>query len=525
MMTRALLRRSGTGSARWDARSWTLVMGGALFERLQGHLFPGDGDEHGAVIAAGIVQTERGTRLLAREIFPARDGIDFVPSARAYKRLTPEFVNDKIRYCRDQGLAYLAVHNHGGRDAVAFSGLDLASHERGYPALLDIARGQSVGALVFAENAIAGDIWTDDGHRREIAETIVIERNLTRLYPSKQAAPAEHRALDDRQVRVYGNAGQAVLGRMKVGVIGAGGIGMPVISHLARLGVGHLVVVDPERVEPSNLPRLPEATRFDAMTWLADPSRPAPLRHLAARLAAPKVRVARRIARRARRSTRVDAVRADVSDPAAAQQLVDCDYIFLAADSHQARAVFNALVHQYLIPGVQVGSKVEVDRESGRVAQIFSVMRPVTPDAGCLWCNGLVSSSKLADEALTSEQRAAGRYVPMADSAAPSVITLNALGVAAATNDFMLAATGLLETSERAADYRRHEVRSGKRTTEMPRRSEDCPDCGTNRASVRARGDGRRLPVRINQPPGKHPRVNMSHTAELLRWIRHPVKR
>jgi ThiF family len=495
-MTRPWRRGERTRSRRWDGRPWTLVISGGLFERLHGHLFPGDGDEHGAVIAAGIVHTHRGTRLLAREFFPALEGIDFVPSARAYKRLSPEFVSDKIRYCRDQGLAYLAVHNHGGRGQVAFSGPDLVSHERGYPALLDIARGQPVGALVFAENAVAGDIWTNDGRRRELAETIVIERNLTRLYPSKQAAPAERRALDDRRVRVYGTAGQAVLGRMKVGVIGAGGIGMPIVGHLARLGVGHLVVVDPDRVEPSNLPRLPETTRLDAVTWLADPSRPAPLRHLAARLATPKVSVARRIARRARRSIRVDAIAADVSNPAAAKRLVDCDYIFLAADSHQARAIFNALVHQYLIPGVQIGSKVEIDPSSGRVGHIFSVARPVTPDSGCLWCNGLINSVKLTEEALVPEQRAAQQYVPRTDAPAPAVITLNAVGIGPAVNDFMLAATGLLEPSETWQDYRRIEVRTGRRTTEIPRRATACADCGLGSRSIRARGDGARLPVR-----------------------------
>lgn len=47
-----------------------------LFEKLYRHLFPGDRDEHGAIIAAGIVETPRGTRLLAREVFPAGDGVD-----------------------------------------------------------------------------------------------------------------------------------------------------------------------------------------------------------------------------------------------------------------------------------------------------------------------------------------------------------------------------------------------------------------------------------------------------------------
>jgi hypothetical protein len=48
------------------------------------------------------------------------------------------------------------VHNHGGDDAVGFSNDDLASHERGYPALLDIlADDRPVGALVVAPRAVA----------------------------------------------------------------------------------------------------------------------------------------------------------------------------------------------------------------------------------------------------------------------------------------------------------------------------------------------------------------------------------
>ena len=139
---------------------WQLVIPNSIWTELTEHLFPGDGDEHGAIATAGIVHTDRGTRLLVRELFPARDGEDFVPAKNAHRRLTPKFVNDRIRHCRDHHLAYLAIHNHGGHDTVAFSSVDLRSHERGYPALRDIARGQPVGALVIARHALAGDVWT-----------------------------------------------------------------------------------------------------------------------------------------------------------------------------------------------------------------------------------------------------------------------------------------------------------------------------------------------------------------------------
>ena len=60
--------------------------------------------------------------------------------------LKAEFIQSRILRARDARLAYLAIHNHGGIDSVGFSPDDMASHERGYPALLDIARGMPVGA-------------------------------------------------------------------------------------------------------------------------------------------------------------------------------------------------------------------------------------------------------------------------------------------------------------------------------------------------------------------------------------------
>ena len=48
---------------------------------------------------------------------------------------------------------------------------------------------------------------------------------------------------------------------MSIAVVGCSGTGSPVIEQLARLGVGRLVLVDPDRVEEKNLNRIVNATR------------------------------------------------------------------------------------------------------------------------------------------------------------------------------------------------------------------------------------------------------------------------
>lgn len=63
------------------------------------------------------------------------------------------------------------------------------------------------------------------------------------------------------RLREVGEAGQAKLAASRVLVIGAGGLGCPVISYLAGAGVGTLGIIDGDRLDASNLHR---QTMYDA---------------------------------------------------------------------------------------------------------------------------------------------------------------------------------------------------------------------------------------------------------------------
>lgn len=244
--------------------NWSITFAERDYELLRSHLFPGDGDEHGAILACGISETERGHRLLVREVFLAEEGKDFVAGQRGYKQFTPLFVADRSGYCQANGFAYVTVHNHGGAGtSVGFSDDDLRSHERGYPALVQMT-GNPVTALVFTENAVAGDVFTDSG-RFELASATVLGPTVRTLRPVPTASPVPTGETYDRQARMFGDRGQDILSGLKVAVIGVGGGGSLINEMLARLGIGHILAIDPDKVEESNLPRLVGATQRDAL--------------------------------------------------------------------------------------------------------------------------------------------------------------------------------------------------------------------------------------------------------------------
>lgn len=476
-------------------QEWNLKIPDSMYNELYAHLFPGDQDEHGAVIAAGMTKTADGkTHLLARQLFLATDGVDYLPGKRGYRMLCANFVRDRILECGEERLVYLAIHNHRGTNRVAFSQDDYNSHERGYPALLDIADGMPVGALVFAQNAVAADIWLPSGDRITLNKTTIVGKRQRVLYSEPRKKNIFQDETYDRQARIFGDAGQDILRQTKIGIIGLGGAGSLIAQYCARLGVGHFVLIDGDRVERSNLPRLVGATRMDALYWLTHENLPRWLRNLARRYARKKVAISKRVIKRANNTAKVEALFGNVLEPQNAEKLLDCDYIFLAADTMGARLLFNAIVYQYLIAGVQVGAKVSTNKETGEITDVFSIIRPVTPDTGCLWCNGLINPAKLQEEGQGQEELNAQRYIDEPDVVAPSVITLNAVAAAHAVNDFLFYITGLTD-ADATSDYMRSTPLERDVWHDTPQKSENCTECGKEANGRFAKGDAKRLPT------------------------------
>jgi molybdopterin/thiamine biosynthesis adenylyltransferase len=290
---------------------------------------------------------------------------------------------------------------------------------------------------------------------------------------------------------LFGDAGQETLHKARVGIIGLGGAGSILAELLGRLGVGEFVLADPDKAEGTNLPRLIAARRSDAVTpaWM-----PARLKNW---LRSYKVNMAARNIRRANPAARITTIPRDFLDADVAARFTDCDYLFLAADTMGARLLFNAIVHQYGIPGMQVGAKIPVS-QSGEVGDVFCVARPVTPENGCLWCNGLINPGRLQDEAVPASAKRGYAYLDDPEVAAPSVVTMNAIACAHAADDFLFHITGLkYEDAEDA--WFRWNSRRNRASHDMPRSDYACLECSTNKDSRLGRGDHVPLPTKPHQ--------------------------
>lgn len=454
-----------------------LVITEADYGRLAAHLFPGDHDEHAAVVLAGSTERGQRTRLLARELHLVPHD-DFTPGEFGYRQTSPRFVAELAMRAAEQELAYVAIHSHpGSRNHTSLSHDDVAGHDRLFPHLLNLTSGRPVAGIALGTASAAGEIWSTDGARQPLGTLRILGDRIVELRPGVQGSMSPSPRFD-RQARLFGAAGQEILRRLRVAVIGAGGGGSMLVEQLAHLGVGHLVVIDFDVVKDVNLSRIVGSQPGD--------------------IGAKKVSVMKRLVSQIDPDIQIDAIDGDIADLETAQHLIDADFMFLATDTITSRLVFNAIVHRYLVPGVQIGAKVDIDA-GGDITQVYMAVRPVLPDRGCLHCNTLIDPMQLQREARTEEERAAQNYLNEPEVIDPSVISLNGFAASSAINVLLFTVTGLSEPS--LWDHRLILPRSGDVFPIKDKKLDSCPFCSRSDDSMYARGgDASSLPVRRHGP-------------------------
>jgi molybdopterin-synthase adenylyltransferase len=131
-------------------------------------------------------------------------------------------------------------------------------------------------------------------------------------------------------LKEVGGAGQVQLLQSRVAVIGAGGIGSPVLQYLAAAGVGHITIIDDDRVSLSNLQRQVLFSSDDVGAY--------------------KVEIAAVRVRQINPDVAVSAVRARIGAGNAAELLAGADVIIDGSDNFATRLVVADTANALRIP-------------------------------------------------------------------------------------------------------------------------------------------------------------------------------
>ena len=426
-----------------------LLVGPDLWEAIRSDLLKTPDLERAAVGFAGMVRNGNVPQLLLRDWAPVPHD-EYIVQLGFHLEVSPVFWARAAKRARETGEALVILHSHPSDSArPSFSPSDDGGEDRLTPKIHARAN-VPVGALVVSPGGERARVTLPNGKRKPARLRVI-------GVPEEAGALMQVSARYDRQARALGKEGQALLSDLRVGVVGAGGLGSHVIQQLVHLGVGHVVVVEPDSVAESNLSRLVGAYRSDA------------------RLGRKKTKVFRRLGRNLGSDTTIVEVVRSVTDAAGAVPLLGCDLIVGCTDNHWSRSVLNSIAYQYYVPVLDLGVELQA---GGAAGGRVTWLAPGTP---CLWCLGILDPERVRVEQLTLEARQTeverGYVEDLVDSA-PAVVSINGVIGSLAVTELLARFTGFAGNASRPTllVYR---LRDGVVRRVTSPSNPECPTCST----------------------------------------------
>lgn len=387
---------------------------------LRDHLFPGDGKEAVAVALCGRTAALGSEVLLVHKL----ELIPHEACARAPDRVgwPPTLVEKFFHEAAAKNLGILKVHSHpAGYDR--FSRTDDDSDRNLFESVYGWVDDDRPHASAFmlpdgrmrARAVLLGGGFAPARHVEVVGDDILV-------WPSQDQAAVP--AYAERHAQLFGAATTRLLGRLRIAVVGCSGTGSPVIEQLVRLGVGELVLVDPDHVEERNLNRILGATMEDAHE-----------RRL-------KVDVLRRHIERIALGTRVHTFPCSLADRTALRAVAASDLVIGCMDGLSGRHMLSRVTRYYLLPYVDVGVKLEA-LNNGTINQVAGAVHYFKPTGSDFLDRGVFSLEALEAEDLlrTSpeeyRERHARGYVRGVQVDRPAVISVNMLFASLAVSEVL----------------------------------------------------------------------------------------
>ncbi len=402
-----------------------LRMTGRQRAALMAHLHPGDGLEAAALLVCGRRRGAAREVLVVHRVFI----IPHEVCERAANRVTwpTRYVADALAEAERRGLAVVKAHSHPD-GCTAFSAFDDASDRAVFGFVYDwLERTQGAAphaSLVLLPDSTAfGRVVLLGGTFEPLERIVVVGDDLAFFYPDDADEEGAVPAFAQRHVQAFGCGTFERLRRLSVAVVGCSGTGSQVVEQLARLGVGELVLVDPERIGPENLNRITNA--------------------MAADVGRPKVDVLAEAVGRMGTGTRVVTLATTLLDRETVRRVAACDVAFGCVDSLEGRDVLNRLCAFYGLAYLDLGVGLVADGAGG-VDRVAGAVHYVQPDGSSLLNRGVYTAEALAAEAMRRHDTV--RYAALREAdyirgapvgETPAVIAVNALVASLAVNELL----------------------------------------------------------------------------------------
>ncbi|MBS1808803.1 MAG: ThiF family adenylyltransferase [Acidobacteria bacterium] len=420
-------------------KKYGLRLTGDQHRQISAMLFPGDENEAVVFALCGTLRTDNHHILTVREIVSVPSDCYLERTTNRVRWMT-EFLPDLLDKAMQEKLALLKIHSHPG-GLKDFSGFDDETD-------IDLFRSVygwfdddiiHASAIMTPDGELIARVITPTGQFIPVSKIAVAGDDLYFWFSGEERETLP--AYTQRHAQAFGEGTAQTLRQLSVAVVGCSGTGSPVVEQLKRLGVGRLVLVDPDRVEEKNLNRILGATMEDAQQGRF------------------KVDVLADEIARTGLGTEVLPLPKNLHSPDVVKAVAECDVIFGCVDSVDGRHLLNRLAVYYLNPFFDVGIRLDADG-NGSVNQICGTVHYLQADRSSLLSRGVYTLEQLraADLKRTSpeayQEQLQSKYIIGVAADRPAVISINMHFASLAVNEFLLRLHRCRDDSN--ADYAIH---------------------------------------------------------------------
>ncbi|MBL6935772.1 MAG: ThiF family adenylyltransferase [Alphaproteobacteria bacterium] len=269
----------------------------------------------------------------------------------------------------EAGIAFM--HSHPTPGWQHMSPPDVIAEERLAPRVYATTGLPLVGLTVGTDGAWSARFWPRIGpgqfQNKWCGTVRVVGSDFKVTFMNKIAHPPVFRDELSRTYSSWGKDKQALLARLRVGIIGAGSVGNLIGEALARMGIEDIILIDFDTVKRHNLDRMLHATVNDIGRLKVDVMADGLEAHATAG------------------NFRVEALPFSVTEEKGYKAALDCDVLFSCVDRPWPRQALNVIAYAHLIPVIDGGINVGVT-SSGKLRGADWRAHVASPDRPCLEC-------------------------------------------------------------------------------------------------------------------------------------------
>lgn len=396
----------------------TVAFSGNIYDKVRGHLYPGDGLEAAAILVCTRTPPPR-CRLLVRDaiLVPYKEC-----GRRARDAITwpGRWIETAIDAGEGDGCVLILIHSHPG-GLFAFSDADDFSDRRVLPSIFHAYGDLHGSAIMTPDGAVKARLYMPDMAPRPVDLVAVAGHDISFWWDDARFPGSRVRPL------AFTKSMTDELGRLRIAVIGVSGTGSIVAEQLARIGVGQVILIDFDKVEARNLNRILNSRLDDvsAGRFKVDMFANAVSGYREANVGIP--------------------IAASITTREAVLAASQADVLFSCVDTLEARQIADLMAAAFLQPLFDVGVVIPV-RKAGdglAIADVCGRVDYVQPGRSSLQDRGVYSPASLRAEYLRHSAPDAYRaeveagYIRGLTEEAPAVITLNMRAAAACVNEFV----------------------------------------------------------------------------------------